>query len=228
MMHEAKTSRIYDLWAKFYDHTFHLMFRHRQRRAIQEMRLRPGQRVLDLGVGTGLTLDLYPADVKVVGVDLSRGMLKQAQAKVDEHGYNHVELLQADAMNLPFAEQSFDHVLISHVISVVSDPVKLLDVARRVVKRGGRIVIVNHFQSAHRPIAAMEKLLNPICTKLGWRSDMSLADVVRRSPLRVDYQFKLSPIDLWQIVVMSDGTAPLPPADQAGEEPMGEPIAHPS
>ena len=107
-------------------------------------------------------------------------------------------------MQLPFADNTFDHVFISHVISVVSDPYRLVREAQRVAKPGKRIVIVNHFQSTNRFIAMVEKWLCPLCTKLGWRSDLALQDLIRRTGVEVDYRYKLESIDLWETVVMTN------------------------
>ncbi len=207
-MTESKTGRLYDLWSWIYDYTFGMLVRRRQRRAIEELAARSGERVLDLGVGTGMTLHHYPDGVEVVGMDLSRGMLEKALDRVRGGGKRGVHLLQADAMAPPFVEGSFDHVVITHVISVVSDPHKLLEWAARVTKPGGQVIVLNHFQSNLRPVAAMEKLLNPLFVKIGWRSDLALPELLRSSPLRLSHQFKLVPYDLWRIVVLrGDGTA---------------------
>jgi phosphatidylethanolamine/phosphatidyl-N-methylethanolamine N-methyltransferase len=97
----------------------------------------------------------------------------------------------------------------SHVISVVSDPYKLIQEAQRVAKPGGRIVMVNHFQSTNRFIALVEKWLCPLCTKLGWRSDLALQDLVRRTGVEVDYRYKLESIDLWETVVITNNKSAL-------------------
>lgn len=202
----AKTqhnSRQYDIWSKFYDQTFRPFVVERQRRAIEQLRLKPGDRVLDMGVGTGMSLGFFPPDTRVVGLDLSGGMLREAQRKCVDRSMTHVQLVQGNAMLPPFREQSFDHVLLSHVISVVPDPDSLMRWVARLIRPQGRVVAINHFQSHHRPMAVLEKFFNPICVKLGWRSDVSLASLLGRDcPLEMAYQFKLNPIDLWQVVVL--------------------------
>jgi len=160
--------------------------------------------VLDLGIGTGVSLNFYPDRGRIVGVDLSAGMLREARKKIEERRLSHATVFQADALRLPFADDTFDHVFISHVISVVSDPCALLREAQRVGKPNARIVIVNHFQSTNRFIALVEKWLCPLCTRLGWRSDLALQDLVRRTGVEVDYRYKLESIDLWETVVMTN------------------------
>jgi phosphatidylethanolamine/phosphatidyl-N-methylethanolamine N-methyltransferase len=202
-MQEASTKRIYDIHSMFYDATFGRLVARRVARAISHMNIASDDRVLDLGIGTGMSLNFYPLDRgRIVGVDLSSGMLREARKKIREQGRQNASVFQADAMRLPFADNSFDHVFISHVISVVSDPCRLVEEAQRVAKPGSRIVIVNHFQSTNRFIALFEKWLCPLCTKLGWRSDLVLQDLIRQTGAEIDYRYKLESIDLWETVVM--------------------------
>jgi phosphatidylethanolamine/phosphatidyl-N-methylethanolamine N-methyltransferase len=173
-MQEASTRKIYDVHAMFYDATFGRLVRRRIARAISHMPIRPDDVILDLGIGTGVSLDYYPTDRgRVIGVDLSSGMLRKAREKVRERGLHNAVVFQADAMRLPFADDTFDHVFMSHVISVVSDPYTLIQEAQRVAKPGGRIVMVNHFQSTNRFIALVEKWLCPCAPSWGgaatWR-----------------------------------------------------------
>lgn len=201
-MTESSTGPLYDLWAKIYDHSFGALVRTRQVRAIEELQPHPGDLVLDLGVGTGGTLPHYPRNVRVVGMDLSKGMLDKAADKRREHGWNHVTLLQGDAMHPPFKEHCFDHIVISHTVSVVSDPNGLMQWVQRLVKPTGRVIVLNHFQSEQPAIATLEKVLNPVCVKVGWRSDLSLSELLEGTRFEVDHAFKLRTIDFWQIVVL--------------------------
>jgi phosphatidylethanolamine/phosphatidyl-N-methylethanolamine N-methyltransferase len=208
-MQESSTKRIYDIHSLFYDATFGRLVRRRIARAIGHMNIRDTDLVLDLGIGTGVSLNHYPGQGTIVGIDLSSGMLREARKKIREQGRTNAIVFQADAMRLPFADNSFDHVFISHVISVVSDPYRLVQEAQRVAKPGARIVIVNHFQSTNRFIALVEKWLCPLCTKLGWRSDLALQDLVRRTGAEIDYRYKLESIDLWETVVMTNNKSAL-------------------
>ncbi len=224
-MREDVTSKTYDIWAKIYDNSFGALVRRRQRRAVEQLQTKPGDRVLDLGVGTGLTLRHYKDDVTVVGMDLSWGMLNKAKVKCDEQGLDHCMLVQGDAMFPPFADNSFDHIVITHVISVVSDPPKLLQLAQRLVKPGGRIVILNHFQSTNRIVGWFEKTLNPIFIKIGWKSDLALEDCLVGVDLDVEYAFKMSLVDIWRIVVLRKPNAGEPRsfAPQLDALPSGTP-----
>jgi phosphatidylethanolamine/phosphatidyl-N-methylethanolamine N-methyltransferase len=204
-MQESSTRVIYDVQAGFYDLTFGRLVRRRVAMAVQHMNIQGDDKVLDLGIGTGQSLNYYPMDRgHIHGIDLSGGMLKQCREKVEQQGRTNVTLYQGDALYLPFQDNTFDHVFISHVISVVSDPYRLVGEAQRVAKPGARIVILNHFQSTNRFVAMIEKWLCPLCTKIGWRSDLALADLIRQTGIEVDYRFKLDSIDLWETVVMTN------------------------
>jgi phosphatidylethanolamine/phosphatidyl-N-methylethanolamine N-methyltransferase len=211
-MQESSTKRIYDIHSVFYDATFGRLVRRRIERAINHMNIGADDLVLDMGIGTGQSLNFYPSDRgRIVGVDLSAGMLRECRKKIREQGLDRATVFQANALELPFEDSTFDHVFISHVISVVSDPVKLVREAQRVAKPGSRIVIVNHFQSTNRFIALLEKWLCPLCTKLGWRSDLALQDLIQRTGVEIDYRYKLESIDLWETVVMTNSKSALVP-----------------
>lgn len=201
-MQEASTRVIYDVQSAFYDVTFGKLVRRHIRKAITHMQISQSDKVLDVGIGTGASLGFYPRVGKIIGIDLSGGMLRECRKKIREQGRDNVMVLQGNALGLPFADDTFDHVFISHVISVVSDPYLLIKEAQRVAKPGARIIIVNHFQSTNPVIAKVEKWLCPLCNKLGWRSDLSLGELIQRTAMQVDYRYKLESLDLWETVVI--------------------------
>ncbi|HET6248439.1 MAG TPA: methyltransferase domain-containing protein [Tepidisphaeraceae bacterium] len=216
-MQETSTKKIYDIHSMFYDATFGRLVKRRIAQGIAHMNIQRDDRVLDLGIGTGVSLNFYPHDRgKIFGVDLSGGMLREARKKIREQERTNAVVFQADAMRLPFGDDTFDHVFISHVISVVSDPYKLVAEAQRVAKPGARIVVVNHFQSTNRFLAMLEKWACPLCTKLGWRSDLALQDLITKTGVEIDYRFKLESLDLWETVVMTNTKSALARALSGG------------
>src|SRR5207248_4425794 len=111
-MQESSTKKIYDVHSMFYDATFGRLVRRRIERAINHMNIAETDRVLDLGIGTGVSLNYYPQRGRVFGVDLSAGMLREARKKIRERELNHAFVFQANALQLPFADDAFDHVFI--------------------------------------------------------------------------------------------------------------------
>jgi len=192
--------RIYRGYSNVYDALFKRFFYPRIKCAISSMDIKPGERVLDVGVGTGLSLPLYPRNCEVVGIDLSREMLMKAKKKVIVNRLDHIRLFEMDAMNLAFADNSFDKVFISHVVSVVPNPYRVMDEVKRVCKREGDIVIVNHFQSKNKMVAGFEKVITPVSEKIGWRSDLSMDEFIARAKLKVKRKFKLKKLDFWYLI----------------------------
>lgn len=205
-MRERTTRRIYNVQSYFYDRLLANMLRRRQGNAIRRMKIGPGETVLDIGIGTGVSLELYPQDCRVVGIDISEGMLGKAQERIRSGRWDGASLVLADAMFMPFADNTFDHILISHVITVVSDPIRLVENIKRVGKPGCRIVIINHFQSGHRTFAWLERVLSPVCVHLGWRSDLNLHELLKDTDLEVDFRYKTKNFDLWEIVFLRNST----------------------
>jgi phosphatidylethanolamine/phosphatidyl-N-methylethanolamine N-methyltransferase len=208
-MQESTTRKIYDLQSMVYDATFGRLVRRRVERAVNHMQIAETDVVLDLGIGTGASLNYYPRRGRIIGVDLSSGMLRLARQRIRERQLDHVTVFQANALELPFADDTFDTIFVSHVISVVSDPARVIREAQRVAKPGARIVMLNHFQSTNRFIAMIEKWACPLCTHLGWRSDLALGELIRRTGLDIDYRFKLESIDLWETVVIHNNKSAL-------------------
>lgn len=165
----------YRRYARFYDICFGAVFQPGRRAIVDRMNCGPGERILEVGVGTGLSLPLYPQDVRVVGIDISSHMLEQARVRLARDGLeNAVELMVMDAERMGFKDDSFDKVVAMYVASVVPDPERLVDEMRRVCKPGGQIYMVNHFHSRNPILGGVESLLAPLSKQLGFRPDFSL------------------------------------------------------
>jgi phosphatidylethanolamine/phosphatidyl-N-methylethanolamine N-methyltransferase len=164
------------------------------------LNLSPGERVLEVGVGTGLALPFYPPSCEVVGIDLSDGMLAKCRERVQELGLKHVSLIRMDASAMDFPDDSFDAVVAAYVVTAVPDYRKVMQEMIRVCKPGGRLILLNHFSNGNPVIAAIEKGLSPFCKHLGWRTDLSLATVLAGTHLTVILKQKVNPLRFWHLV----------------------------
>jgi phosphatidylethanolamine/phosphatidyl-N-methylethanolamine N-methyltransferase len=192
-------SRLYSDLAGLYDHVFTRVFARRIYQVVRRLGIPPGARVLEVGIGTGLSLDAYPPHCKVTGIDISREMLEHAEQKKDPIRHRHIELVQMDAMNMTFPDNSFDFVTAFHVVTVVPDPQRLVDEMTRVCKPEGQVVIINHFSSRRRVIRGVVNMVDPLTRKLGWSTKLSLDDVMT-SDLELENRYKTSPWSLFTIV----------------------------
>ena len=177
-MSREGVAKSYDRLAPVYDWLFGPVFRKGRAEAIKvaERAAGKGGRILEIGVGTGISLPFYSKDTRLVGADISEDMLKVARKRVETLGLSNVESLEiGDAENLRFEDSSFDVVMAQYVVSAVPNPQKALDEFARVVKPGGEIVIATR-QGAERGLRkSVEKTLMPVTTKLGWRTDFPFA-----------------------------------------------------
>lgn len=169
----------YRRYAGFYDTLFGPVLQPGRKAVLDALRLRPGDRVLEVGVGTGLSLPLYPADVKVTGIDVSREMLDKARSRVAKRKLANVEaLIEMDAEAMSFADASFDKVVAMYVVSVVERPARLLEELHRVCRPDGEIFLVNHVRSDNPVLGAVEKSLARFSDKLGFHPDFQLRDML--------------------------------------------------
>ena len=199
-MDAAKVERVYSSYAKVYDHIFGKIFRDGRQHAVRHLTLAPGERVLEVGVGTGLALPFYPRSCEIVGIDLSDGMLEKCRERMEEFGLHHVAVMRMDAAAMEFADDSFDAVMAAYVVTAVPDYRKVMMEMIRVCKPGGRIILLNHFSNGNPLIAAIEKVISPLCKQLGWRTDLSLASVLDGTHLTVIHKQKVNPFRIWHLV----------------------------
>jgi phosphatidylethanolamine/phosphatidyl-N-methylethanolamine N-methyltransferase len=197
---QAHQSKLYYEFSHLYDKLFTRVFYPRIERVIQSLKIPPGARVLEVGVGTGLSFTAYPAHCQVTGIDLAPDMLEQAQEKIDHNGWRHLQVMEMDALNLKFADDSFDYVMAFHVVSVVPDATRLMQEMLRVSKPGATLVIINHFRSRNRLLSALDRLTEPITRRLGWHT-LSQDEILTDVPLDVQRSYKNSPRSLFTIVI---------------------------
>lgn len=176
----------YRRYAPGYDLYFGAVLAQGRRQAVERMNCRPGETVLEVGVGTGLSLPLYDRSVRVVGIDVSPEMLERARAVKERRGLEHVVALkEMDAEKMTFADDSFDKVVAMYVVSVAPDAVRLVREMRRVCKPGGELFIVNHFRHAHPFIGTLERLIAPLSRVIGFKPDFSLEEFLSKTGLEV-------------------------------------------
>lgn len=191
----------YRRYARVYDALFGPIFHPGRKLIVQSLALKPGDKVLEVGVGTGLSLPLYPNHVKVTGIDVSSEMLARARHRVDCLGLPQVEaILEMDGEHMHFADNSFDKVVAMYVVSVVPDPRRLVEEMRRVCKPGGDIFIVNHFRSRHPIIGVSEALLSPLSKLAGFRTDMELDKFLKQAQLDVVETRNTNLFGYWKVL----------------------------
>jgi phosphatidylethanolamine/phosphatidyl-N-methylethanolamine N-methyltransferase len=166
----ALMRKAYARWAPIYDLVYDKLTEPAARAAVNAA-VACGPKVLEAGVGTGLSLGYYPAHAEVYGVDLSEDMLRRAQEKVDKRGLTHVKSLQVmDVTQLAFSDGMFDAVTAQFIITLVPEPEKALEEFVRVLKPGGEIVLANHWGQPSGPIASLEEMAAPVAKAIGWSS----------------------------------------------------------
>jgi phosphatidylethanolamine/phosphatidyl-N-methylethanolamine N-methyltransferase len=220
---EAYQSKLYGEYSSIYDLIFARFFYPRIGTVIRDLKIPAGARVLELGVGTGLALRAYPQHCQVVGVDLAPDMLEHAQERIHRNGWGHVEVREMDALDLEFEDSAFDYVMAFHVVSVVPDAARFMREAQRVCKANGKVVVINHFRSEKKMLAAIDRGIEPITRRVGWHT-LRRSEVFDGLDLELSQVYKTSPQSLFTIVVArnaktgreANGAEPLSVSPAAG------------
>jgi phosphatidylethanolamine/phosphatidyl-N-methylethanolamine N-methyltransferase len=203
-MNQEEVKSIYSKYSSIYDKIFSHFFFPRIKIGLKRSGIRKGDKVIEVGVGTGISLPLYPRDCTVVGIDLTKKMLDKAQEKKDRYRLDHVELLEMDAEKMTFADDTFDHALAAFVITVVPNPEKMVAEMKRVTKKGGSILIFNHFSSKNPFLAGLNRFFSPLTEKCGWRSDVTLDLLSNHCNLQIEEVLKKNKLDLWSIIIATN------------------------
>jgi phosphatidylethanolamine/phosphatidyl-N-methylethanolamine N-methyltransferase len=194
--------KVYQNIASFYDYTYGPTLHPGRLEAIEKMAIRPGTHVLEVGVGTGINLSLYPRTCRVTGIDLSSKMLEKAQGRIDSKGLHHCDVIEMDATKLTFPDNSFDVVYAPYVISVVPEPVDVAREMYRVCKPGGRVIILNHFKSANPIMGRIETAISPMTVHIGFKADLDLQAFLTQADLHPVSIEKVNVPKMWTLVTV--------------------------
>lgn len=190
----------YRRWAPVYDHTFGVVATEGRKHTVEIINQRTGS-LLEVGVGTGLSLPAYKPHLDIVGIDLSPEMLEKARERVTTRRLHHVKgLHEMDAGDLKFPDGSFDTVVAMYVMTVVPDPEKVMRELARVTKPGGQVVLVNHFSQIEGVRGWVERRMAPFAEVIGWRPVFDIARVMVCEDLELIERKSLRPLGIFTMM----------------------------
>lgn len=177
------------------------LFDDARRAAVSLLGTESDKHILEIGVGTGLTLPIYPRTWEITGIDLSESMLKKADLLIQEKGLANCSVRQMNAKDLAFPDNSFDGVLGNLFISATSEPERALSEMKRVCKPGGKLVLMNHFRSENPVLQKFEDLIDPMTEKLtGFKAALDLHGLIQKNNLVLHERRQVKPLGIWTAV----------------------------
>jgi len=202
--------KLYSFYSPWYDYVFGLLLGPGRRQAFNYLRHRPFQKILEIGVGPGSTLEFYPPTSQVVGIDISAPMIKQARKKAERlNSGSSYEFHVMDALNLEFPDNSFDVVLAAYVITTVSDPVRVCEEMLRVVKPGGQIIAINHSRCQNGTHwGRIEDILAPLFVRIGFTTDLDVIRVMEDSGMVLEQAVRCNLMNTGRIIIANKETHP--------------------
>lgn len=199
---EEAVRSTYARWAPIYDVVFGAAFRAGRRAAVETVNQLPPGRILECGVGTGISLPYYDSAHQIVGIDLSPEMLDLARRRVEDSGLSNVEdLAVADAGDLPDAADAYDAAVAMFVMTVVPDPKAVMSELIRVTRPGGAVVLVSHFPDQKGWRKWIGQKLAPISASIGWHTDFAVERILGRDELRLVERRRVGPLGFFTLLV---------------------------
>lgn len=187
--------------APVYDWVFGLSLEKGRRTALRATQALPGDAVLEVGVGTGLSLQHWDRECQVTGIDLSPEMLERAQKLIRSHGLDKVELHAMDAQAMDFPDNHFDKIAAMYVVSVVDDPAALMSEICRVAKPGARIVIINHFAHRRAWIRRIERAIARATAFIGFDAALPVDPILKTPGLRILEVVPANWLGYWTLII---------------------------
>lgn len=194
------TTRIYSIYSHFYDSYFGEIFKPGHRIANNLMDMQPGEETLEVGVGTGIALPLYPKYAKVVGIDLSKKMIKKAKERKQTLSLSNIRLCLMDASKMAFRNGHFDKVIAAHSITVIPEPIETLKEMKRVCKKDAEFFFLNYTGSNNSLTAMFEKAISPIRNKLGLGKAIDLEDLLHITNFKIVLKERVNIFKLCQVI----------------------------
>jgi phosphatidylethanolamine/phosphatidyl-N-methylethanolamine N-methyltransferase len=199
-LESQRVRRVYTALARVYDDCFDWALGPGRRQAVGQLPIRSGQRILEVGVGTGLSLPHYPPGSHVTGIDISEAMLELGRERAERLGRQNLDLRLMDARELTYPDATFDHVLAPYVISVVPEPGRVMAEIARVCKPGGTVMVVNHFGSASSRFRMLERWASALTQWVGFRLDLPIETVLSTPALELVRIERVNLLGLWRLV----------------------------
>ncbi|HEV8132902.1 MAG TPA: methyltransferase domain-containing protein [Acidobacteriota bacterium] len=192
--------KVYNRYSSFYDLIFGKIFDSGREKVPELLQLEPGMHLLEVGIGTALSLPQLPRHCTVTGVDLSQKMLDEAAKRIRKLARSNVFLHKMDATQMSFPDNAFDRVLAAYFISTVPDPVAVVREMKRVCKPGGYLLFLNHFQSENPILGTVERVISPLCYRIGFCTDLNLRQLMERTQLNIDLLERIDFLGNWKAV----------------------------
>ncbi len=192
--------KIYSLYSHFYDSFFGTILHHGRLTASKLMNIQPGERILEVGIGTGISLPLYPRYAEVIGIDISQDMIKRAGEKKQRLGYTNVRLCITDASEMAFKDGYFDKVIAAHSIAVIPRPYETLKEIRRVCKENAEFFFLNYTGCNDTMISRFERVLSPLRCRLGLGKTIDLEGLLHSADFKIDFRDRVNIFKLCQII----------------------------